>query len=365
MSTHMNNKSPPATAAANAPSTDDQALSWFLKLKDPSASGEERRAFAHWHAASPANAHAFAHIEATWQAVEAPAQLLALRDAPAARAPRRQNARAPRWGWAVAALCLLVMLLGVETWREPAHLDRLMADTVTSPGAPQTLTLDDGSTLLLDGNSAISVDFSEGERALSLRRGRLWVDVTRDIERPFVISAGDASIRVLGTHFAVTHAHNRVIVTVGEGRVAVNDGFARQVTLTDHQQVILHEGRLGPVQPVDTQLALAWRENRLLFANARIDDVIDELERMLPGRVLHDTSALSGVRVSGSFPRNDPDVLLDALAATFGVDVRRLPGQLVWLGANEPRLAQSAHHVTTTSYNALTYSQGHHHEHTA
>ena len=111
---------------------DDEAMEWFLRLRDPSASEADRRAFAAWLAQSERHAAAYAEAEQLWQAVEAPAKLLAEREA------NVRPASSPHaWPWAAAACLLLTLLLGFGAWRDPGLFDRWMADLATAPGHSQ------------------------------------------------------------------------------------------------------------------------------------------------------------------------------------------------------------------------------------
>lgn len=309
----------------------DEATAWHLKIKDESATPQDHQAFQVWLNAIPSHYQAYQEAVHLWQAIEAPARLLAIQSSPSKPTRVTERARGWGWGWAAAALCVLCLLLSFELWREPGHWDHLMAATITAPGQTQHLQLTDGSTLLLDGNSAIKADFKQTQRGLTLRRGRLWIDVAKDAQRPFLITAGDTLVRVVGTHFSVMRSGDQVTVTVAEGQVAVSDSTDRQAMLVGGQQITVQNGALGPISSVELPLALSWREGRIVFDDAAMSEVVAQLERMLPGRLLLNTQAFDDVRLSGSFSANQPVALLDTLTNVFDITVHRLPGDIVWL----------------------------------
>ncbi|MGO3860546.1 MAG: FecR family protein [Halomonas sp.] len=324
----------PNTQPRHTPSLDDntvdEAIGWYLRLKDSSATPHDRQAFETWLSRDPCHQLAYQEAEQLWQEIGAPARLYALQKATQTVLKRRF--KQPRhWGWALAATCLLGVLLSFELWREPAHLDHLIADTTTAPGQSQHLQLADGSSLLLDGNSALDIDLTEMQRRLTLRRGRLWIDAAKDPQRPLIITAGEASVRVIGTHFSVMRSGDRVTVTVSEGQVAVSDNLDHQAMLVGGQQIALQDGALGPVSTVAIPLTRAWKEGRIIFDDAEISEVVAQLERMLPGRVLIDKQAFSELRLSGSFHANQPAALIETLTDVFGITVHHLPGNLLWL----------------------------------
>ena len=84
--------------------------------------------------------------------------------------------------------------------------------------------LSDGSTVFLNRNSSLTYpkNFRSGTRKVSLK-GEAFFDIARDEEHPFIIDAGKAKIRVLGTSFNVIteNAENEVEVYVASGKVMV------------------------------------------------------------------------------------------------------------------------------------------------
>ncbi|MCE8021096.1 DUF4880 domain-containing protein [Halomonas sp. MCCC 1A11036] len=310
---------------------DDEAMQWFLRLRDPAASEADRRAFEAWLAQSERHAEAYAEAEQLWQAVEAPAKWLAEREA----STRPSSSLHQAWPWAAAACLLLTLLLGFGAWRDPGVFDRWMADLATAPGHTQQVVLEDGSRLFLDADSAVDIVMTDGRRQLSLRRGRLWVDVVSESERPFTVLAGEAKAKVVGTRFAVERHAGDVQVSVEEGRVAVSRGQSdestERVVLGANQAIQLHRGLpLGMPSEIDARGRLAWARGQLLFDQTALDEVAVQLERMLPGRVVVSGDGTTSYRLSGSFPAHDPDAILGALETSLGITVRRLPG-ITWL----------------------------------
>ncbi|SDJ68528.1 FecR family protein [Billgrantia gudaonensis] len=312
----------------------DEAMAWFLTMKDPGATEADRRRFEAWLQGSEERAAAFAEAQALWEDVGVPAGLMAERERQ--RKTPRRLAKAPAWA---AAACLLLMVsLAAGLWRDPGIVDRWLADLATPPGRSQAVTLDDGSRLFLDADSAVDVEMTAERRQLTLRRGRLWVDVVSEPERAFSVVAGEATTQVLGTRFAVERHAGEVRVTVEEGRVAVSptgdrSTEAQRTTLEADQALAIHHGAMGAPRDVDASVRLAWTRGQLIFDRAPLGEVAEQLERMAYGRVLVTGEGSAAHRLSGSFPADDPGALLDALEASLGIDVRRLPGT-VWLSAS-------------------------------
>lgn len=111
--------------------------------------------------------------------------------------------------------------------------------------------LPDGSAVELQPGSSIEFPevFSEGSRQVQLT-GEAFFDVTKDKQRPFIISTGDVTIKVLGTSFNVKawHGASEVTVAVKTGKVLVYSksketsstltASNKEVILTPNQEVV-------------------------------------------------------------------------------------------------------------------------------
>lgn len=311
----------------------DAAIGWHLRLKDESATAQDQLDFKVWLARCDRHTTAYQEAIHLWEETEAPARLLWLAQDQRrpTHKPRSQRITSNHRRWAAAAVLMLTMLLSFELWHDPGRMDRWMADISTSSGQSQQALLEDGSSLFLDGNSALDVKLDDTQRVLTLRRGRMWINVANDPQRPLQLTAGDAFISVLGTHFAVSRFHSRVTITVEEGQVAVRDTHHNQVLLNAGQQLTVLNGEFKEVHTIDPRLVLAWKEGRIIFDQAGIDDIAEQLERSLTGRVLFDAQDFADLSFSGSFPTSRPETLIDTLKNAPAIKAHRLPGDIIWL----------------------------------
>lgn len=329
----------PAPSADRSEAIASAALAWHVRTKDPGASAADHRALQEWLAADPAHARAYTEAEVLWSQLAQPAAILA-----AEGWHRRRPRRARNFAFATAAALLLA--LGLAGWRDPGLGARLLADHAAAPGTTHAIRLDDGSRLLLDGDSA--VDVSPGR--VTLHHGRIWIEAPA---ADLVVSAGTATVRRgdalsahsparhnetrqlcrygVGTAFAVTRQDDQVEITVASGRVAVNaPQLAATVELQRDQVLRLAPGNAAAPQQVSADTALAWRRGLLIFDRAPLAEVAAELDRVLPGRVWLNDAARTQT-VSGVFRRDDPAAMLAALRDGLGIEIIEVPGLAVLL----------------------------------
>ena len=318
------------------PAQEQAALDWLSLLHDQPSSGDQAT-FSRWLRADPAHVEAYAQAQVLWELSEVPARKLADEDALALQAYLNKmniakRSRAVRWSGALAmAACLLVMVSMGAGWQPSRWVDELGADYVTAPGEVKTFTLADYSRVTLDADSAIAVDYSHGERHIQLRRGAGFFSVTHT-GQSFVVQARGGEARVLGTQFEVRLQPAGAEVTVLSGRVGVTPSKqGQQQVLTAGQQVAYADGVADALHAVDGESRLAWRDGWLNYYKAPLADVVEDLRRYYPGRILLLNDEMGAKRVSGSFPSKDPVAALNALQAVLGFEQHRLLGRVIVL----------------------------------
>ncbi|WP_194789149.1 FecR family protein [Pseudomonas sp. UFMG81] len=318
---------PPITAEQS-----QAALRWLGRIHQQPQQADSA-AFKRWLLADPAHRRAYAEAEVLWRQTEAPAARLAAQEQASLqqylRAMNRPE-RKPRWPRFAVAACLVLGLGGVAGWQPQHWLQDLRAD-YTSGDQVRQVTLADRSQLTLDAGTALAVDFDHGERRVRLLRGAAFFEVTHT-GQPFLVEANGGEVRVLGTQFEVRDQDDGAQVTVRNGRVAVTAAqgqVARE--LTANQQLAYVDGVAGEIGVVDSDSRLAWRQGWLNYYQVPLGQVLDDLGRYYPGRILLLDGELAQRKVSGSFPVAEPLVALDSLGKVLGFSRQTLLGRLTLL----------------------------------
>ncbi|GFM84532.1 sensor [Pseudomonas cichorii] len=322
----------PTTAAQ-----DEAALAWLSVLHNQPGYADQQ-AFSQWLQADPAHVEAYGKAQVLWELSEVPAARLAREDAAALDALlRAMDAPAPRrslqrWSVGLAmAACLVLMISMGAGWQPQRWADDFGADYVSAPGQIRTLTLADESQVTLDADSAIAVNFSHGERHVQLRRGAAFFKVTHTGE-PFVVDTHAGETRVLGTQFEVRLEPEGAQVTVLSGRVGVKAARGvEQRILEAGQQVTYDEKTTSAPKDIDSESQLAWRQGWLNYYRTPLADVINDLSRYYPGRIVVLNDQLAAKRISGTFPSKDPQAVLAALQSVVGFETYSMLGRIIVL----------------------------------
>jgi transmembrane sensor len=92
-----------------------------------------------------------------------------------------------------------------------------------------------------------------------------------------------------------------------------------------------HDGGLTLPVAVDPETATAWQAGLLVFQDRPLTDVIEEINRYRPGRIILVNSALGRRLVNGTFHLDRLDEVIAQIRQLFGPSVKYLPGGLVIL----------------------------------
>lgn len=319
------------------PSAVEQAAEWLLQLRERPEDADLCRRFEAWRSQSPEHHAAWDKTAAMWDALgAAPSQYQRLSPArDAAAAPRRLARRSgrsskPAWmgslarpklaGAAAAIAVCVALFLG------PTVMLRLQADEVTAKAESRTLTLKDGSTVVLAADSAIKSTFAENRREVTLLAGEAFFDVAAD-GRPFVVAAGDVEVEVLGTAFDVkmTSAGTDIALAHGEVRTRFGSAMRSQAKLLPGDMIrIDHDSGAGTRATIAVDDIARWREGRLYVADETIGSVVETIQRYHPAWITIPDRGLSSKRVSGIYDLTKPDQALRALVGPYGGKVRSL-----------------------------------------
>lgn len=311
--------------ATQSPSTEDdtafeQATRWHLRLRE-STDPAIRSAYEAWLSSEPHHPAAMAEVERVWGAVRQPAIDLARDIALSSAAPARTNRR--RWHYAIALAALVLLVAG--PWLQLGGYDRLRSDAYTSVGEIRRLTLDDGSIVTLNTDTALSFNLHSSRREVKLLHGEAYFKVVHEPARPFVVDSPAGSARVLGTAFNVRLDQDRLRVSVVEGQVSVSSG-ASSTVLAKRQSAWMRKGGITPEADRDALAVTAWQRRQIVFYRTPLSEVAAELSRYRHGVVMIRGEALRRMPVSGAFDVTDPDESLRLMQETLRLRALRLGG---------------------------------------
>jgi transmembrane sensor len=193
-------------------------------------------------------------------------------------------------------------------------------------GKRDSVRLADGSRVILGPASRLVIAANFGQRGREVElHGEAYFDVVHDTTRPFVVRAGDATIRDVGTTFAVrSDSGMRVQVVVTSGAVAFR---ARS-----DSAAVLHAGDVGTLEPTgsvtvrhdaSTASYLAWMRDSLVFREAPLTEVSSELRRWYGVELRVEDSALASRHLTMTFSGDPLERVLRVIGLGLGAEIER------------------------------------------
>lgn len=325
-------------------SVDTVAAEWMVRLESGELTEQERNCLSCWLEESPLHRLALRDARAAWARMDGlrlSPGALALDLVPPPRAAIGRRIYAAGWpaaGGALAACLALVLWCGLLFWLDGRPLAVLTADYRTGTGELRDFALADGSRVHLGPDSAVTVRYSATARRVELLAGLAHFTVApmgAGEDRPFVVAAANGTARALGTRFSVRHLPHSIEVSVAEHDVEValetSGSGPSRIALSAGRSVRYSADGLAPGRAVDTALAMAWREGRLVFDHVPLAEVVAELNRYRRGRIVVADGALATRAVSGVFHAADPDGALATIGQVLNAHSTSIPSLLTVL----------------------------------
>lgn len=337
-------------------STDAEAAAWVARFDAGDVSAKDQAAFQEWLNRSALHREAIAAYGNFWSEFDA---LRRLTNADAAgQASARDNPpvlleRATPWLAACAAAVIAVAGGAVLFQPKPqdfARTENHPPATLSHPparlsyetavGGQKRITLADGSSVILNTNSRLDMDFSGNRRDVHLMRGEAYFEVVHDKTRSFTVYANNYVVRDIGTAFDV-HLSKTGLVEVGvtKGSVEVAPangahGFGPAKNLdvvVAGQDIVLGEKveRAEIVSKADMGRKLAWRQGQLIYTGQPLGEVLADVSRYSDIKIELADPALANLPVGGAFRADQIEAIFAALENNFGIQAEWIDPQHV------------------------------------
>jgi transmembrane sensor len=313
-----------------------EAIGWLVRITDEGATAADRAGLREWQAARPEHAQAFAKASKLWHAMPS-AVAMAVKSGDLSlpvtvdRGAGFVSRRGVIAGFATAAAAALgyaVIDPPLGLW---PSLSELTADYHTATGEQRTIAI--SSAVSVEMNTRTSIVLRPADEAFhrfELIAGEAIVDASAAAGRPAQVIAG-GGLTTASANFDIRCDAATTAVTCLGGVVQVQHGN-HAVTLEPQQRVSYGGGDMTPVTNVDLAVVTAWRDGYLMFRKEPLADVIAEINRYRPGRIVLLDSKLGQGLVTARFKLDRLDDVIAQIREVFGVTARILPGGLVLVG---------------------------------
>lgn len=221
----------------------------------------------------------------------------------------------------------IIIILGIGFFTTKVY-QKIGGEKITNEYASiaeqgKEIVLPDGSKVVLNAHSTITYPskFADAERKVKLE-GEAFFNVTKNAEKPFIIEAEDAEVRVLGTSFNVNASipGNKVEVFVETGLV--------QLTRKNKQndKILINPGDVGILysnqlvkEKNQNENIIAWKTKEIIFREDNLEEVIQVLNKVYNTEIVCENDDILDLKYTSTFREQEIDSILNVICLTFNL----------------------------------------------
>lgn len=189
--------------------------------------------------------------------------------------------------------------------------------------------LPDGSQAWVNERSRISFpeNFDTETREVILE-GEAFFDVVKNEQKPFIVKAGDAITKVVGTSFNLETDESKEIIEI----VVVSGKVSFYSALNPNRSVLLEQGMKGVYLASSDSIYstdngetnfLAWQTDKLIFDNTPIKDVLQVLNKQFNVDIQVSEQEILSCKFTSTFEKATLKEVLNILSLSLGLHYMR------------------------------------------
>ncbi len=238
-------------------------------------------------------------------------------------------------GLKIAAVLIVGLLLGFS-FQYLKKTEPVYYTSIAPKGSISQVILPDSSIVFLNAGSQLKYK----EEAHSAKRevfldGEAWFNIAKNKKKLFVVHTSFYDVNVLGTKFNVKayNTDQEIVTTLEEGSVLVSspENFIsfKNVNLSPGEQFVYNlQNRSIEIKEVNTRLFTSWKDNKVIFINMNLKELIVLLERKFGVDIEITDDVVLNYHYDGSIKDESILEVLDLLKETLPVKYS-IKGQLI------------------------------------
>jgi transmembrane sensor len=224
----------------------------------------------------------------------------------------------------IAAIALIILSLGITT-TYLINSGTLSKKITVNTGYDQKnlpVSLPDGSKIFLNRNSELSYSSDFGRRGRNVKlTGEAFFDISPDVSKPFIIDAGMARVKVVGTSFNVItkNRESEVEVYVKTGKVIVSSTSGSQTLQLDPGFVGTINTKISGKKVNSNPNYLAWNTGHLVYNGQKLDVVFNDLKRVYDMDIVADDPGILENRWTSPIDNQSQVTIIRLICASFNL----------------------------------------------
>ena len=233
----------------------------------------------------------------------------------------------------VAAILLLPLIIaGGVTFGYLGKLsntatEQTVSSVIHAPkGARVSFYLPDGTVGWLNSGSSLSYSLPFNNNRKIALNGEAWFDVVHNEKSPFEITAGNSTVKVLGTSFNVSaYRGDYIEVVLQNGKVEFYPGnLSQMITMIPSQKLVFNDGKID-LNITDPSKYKAWTDGKLVFRGDNMTEVAGRIERWYNVKVILADQNLKKYSFRATFEDDSLEEVLHLLCLTSPISYKIAP----------------------------------------
>lgn len=236
----------------------------------------------------------------------------------------------------IAAALVIGLFIGIYVSSLKLKSEPVYYTAHSPKGSVSEMILPDGSVIFLNADSRIKYSIEGVKRTREVfLTGEAWFGVKNDKNKPFVVHTPFYDINVTGTQFNVKAYKNdkEITTTLEEGQVIIQSSdnlkLAENIILMPGEQVAFNvETKSATIKTVNTKWFTSWKDNKLIFVNMNLKDLVVLLERKYGVEIEVKKKEILDLHFDGTIKNESVIEIMEILKKTLPVDYKIVGQQI-------------------------------------
>jgi ferric-dicitrate binding protein FerR (iron transport regulator) len=235
------------------------------------------------------------------------------------------------WRYSGMAAAVILLLMSAVFYYQNYFIYTTFS---TDYGMTRDILLEDGSEIILNANSSLKVPKNLSSNREVWLQGEAFFSITKKADKArFIVHTNNLNVEVLGTKFNVSTRRKKTEVVLDEGSVKLTSSLPAvqgPLMMIPGDLVSLSDRDAGfKKKTVEPAKYSAWRNNLMVFEDAPLSAVAQEIEDYYGIEVEIANAALMKSQLTGTLPNNNLGIVLKSLSASLKVKIVREKNKVI------------------------------------
>lgn len=224
----------------------------------------------------------------------------------------------------VAAMALLILGIGSVTiyMNNTGYFSKKISAATSIDEKNIVVNLPDGSKISLNRNSVLTYRENFGKKNRNVKlTGEAFFEIAPDASKPFIIDAGKANVKVVGTSFNVitNNTESEVEVYVKTGKVTLSDKSGSQSIALEPGFVGKMDSKISGKTLNEDPNYLSWNTGLLVYAGQKLDVVFNDLKRVYNMDIIADDPSILENPWHSPIDNASEDTIIQLICGSFNL----------------------------------------------